>query len=107
MAQFRITHVCDVYHLTTTNDTASYELTPSITQLNASIYPAGTDILMTFPGIPAYSAYQMLVWDDVEIKNGDKIISGSEEWIVRGVPRIFNDMTMYVQDIIVERIFGS
>lgn len=107
MTTFPITHIIDIYHLVVTNDKESYEMTPSITGVQVTIIPAGADILAVFPGKPSYALHQMFVYEQRNIKNGDKIVGATETFIVRGVPEVFSIPGHYHQELIVEKVVGT
>ncbi len=107
MTHLPFTHQVDVYHLVLSGDKESYEVTPSYTSLKVGIIPAGSDILAVYPGESAYSLYQMFVYDDVTIKNGDKVVGGGETFYVRGVPQVFNVLGHYHQEVVLEKVVGT
>ena len=107
MSAFPITHKVDVYHLTVTADKEGYEASPSITDLNATILPAGTEILAVYPGESSFQLYEIYVYEDVTIKNGDKVKCGTDEWIVKGAPQVFDLADVYYQKMVGEKVVGT
>ncbi len=107
MGHIPITHQVDVYHLVVTGDKEAYEVTPTYTTLKVTIIPAGSDVLAVYPGEPSYSLYQCLIFDEVTIKNGDKLIGGGETFIVKGVPQVFNLPNNYHQEVVLEKVVGT
>ncbi len=107
MGHFPITHQVDIYHLVAIGDKESYETTPSYTSLKVGIVPAGSDILAVYPGESAYSLYQMFIYDEVIIKNGDRVVGNGETFYVRGVPQVFDFKGNYHQEVVVEKVVGT
>jgi len=92
----------------TAADATDYEAASSITNLNATIYPAGNNIIMAYPGIAEYQLYEMMVWNDpVDIRNGDKFVSGSDSWIVQGIPKVYDDGILYCLYMILVKVVGT
>lgn len=86
-----VTHTVDVYRLVRTGATETYGVTPVITGLGMGITPAGTDLLVAYPDLPAYAAYDGYYEDSsVSFKIGDKLTDGITSWIVRGTPEIYS-----------------
>lgn len=91
------TNLCDVYHLTIVGSTDIYNDTPDITGLDMGIFPAGTNILAIYPGQPSFALYELFTEEVCTLVNGDKIVSDSDTWIVRGDAQIFdNDYGYYI-----------
>ncbi len=99
-----ITDTIDVYRLARTGNKDAYAQTPVITGLDCSVTPAGTDILAVFGGQPSLSLYEIYFNEFVTLRNGDKLKSGTKEYIVRGVPQVIDNRYMYYQKVIGEMV---
>lgn len=98
------THVVDVYRLARVGDKELYDLTPIKTGLDCSIIPAGNDILAVYPGEASFALYEIYFSEVVDIKNGDKLKVGNQEWIVRGVPQVMDTPYLYYQRLVGEKV---
>ena len=99
-----ITDTVDVFRLTRVGDKESYGLTPVITGLRCQILPASNDILAVYPDIPAYQLYEIYFFKNTLVKNGDKLKSGSIEYILRGVPQAVDNKYMTYQRLVGEKV---
>lgn len=95
-----ITHTVDVYRLTKTGNNTEYGASAVITGLDCAIYPASTDILAVYPELPAYGSFEVFVYENATLQTGDKLTSGSEEYIVRGVPEVYENNYIYFQRLL-------
>lgn len=102
-----ITDVVDIYRLTRTGDKEEYALTPEYTGLNAQILPATEAILAVYPGLPAFSLFEIYLFVNNPIAVGDKIISGGNEYMVRGVSYAVDTSYMTYQQIVGQKVQGS
>jgi hypothetical protein len=102
--EFPSTHLVEVYRLEKTGAKEGYGVTPVLTGLDIAIYPAGTDIAALYPGIPAFQAYEGYVYEYVSLKNGDKLKSGSEEWILQDVPQKYETDLLYYQRLALAKV---
>lgn len=94
------THVADVYRLTRTGNRDAYGDDPVIEGLDISVVPAGTDIMAVYGGGETFALFEIYTGEKVTLKNGDKIVSGSQSWIVKGVPaQIDNHLMAYTMVI--------
>lgn len=89
MAHFSITHNVSVYRLARASNQEEYSASPVYSGLDVSIVPASSDILAFF-GEPSMSLYEIFIEEVAELKVGDKLTSGSDEWIIRGVPMVYS-----------------
>lgn len=94
----------DVFRLTRIGDKETYGATPVITGLRCQIIPATNDILAVYPDIPAYQLFEIYFFKNQTIKNGDKLKSGSTEYIVRGVAQAVDNKYMTYQRIVGEKV---
>jgi hypothetical protein len=99
-----LTHIVDVYRLTIVSGKESYALTPVRTNLDVGVFPAGPEVLAVYPGVSSYQLYDIFIYEDVTLLNGDKLKSGSDEWIVRGVPQKFSNPYISYQRIVGEKV---
>jgi hypothetical protein len=97
-----ITDTVSVYRLARTGDNEDYGATPVLTGLDCGIFPAGTEILAVYPGQSSYALHDIYVYEVCDLKNGDKLKSGSKEYIIRGVPQVVNNRHMYYQRLVGE-----
>lgn len=104
MGYHTTTHLVSVYRLGVTSAKESYAATPVITGLDVGIFPAGTDIVAVYGGESAFQLYEVYVYEAATLKNGDKLVSGTDEWIVKGVPQVFNTPHLYYQRLICEKV---
>ncbi len=94
------TDTVSVYRLTRTGAKEAYAETPAITGLDCQIVPAGTEVLAIYGGNPSYSLYEIHFDENVQLRNGDKLVSGSTAYIVRDVPmRVENRLLSYTKVI--------
>lgn len=105
MAGFKITHSVDVYRLTRSGNNEEYPSTPEYQKVECGIFPASTDILATFPGESSFQLYEIYIQETgVALKNGDKLKAGTNDWIVRGVPQIYDLNMMYYTRVVGEKV---
>lgn len=94
----------DIFHFERTGDKEEYESTPSFTGVKAQIIPASADLLAVFPGIPSYQLHEIFVYEQGDIRNGDKLVDqDAVEYIVRGVPQKVNTGILNFQQIVGEK----
>jgi len=98
------THVVDVYRLTKTGSTESYSATPTITGLDCAILPASTEIIAIYPGENAFALHDIFFDEPADLKTGDKLTSGASEWIIRGVPQVFDNDYGYAVHCVGEKL---
>lgn len=103
MGYGNITHSFDVYRLTKTGNDTEYGDTAVITDLDCGVFPASSEILAVYPDLPAYATYEVFVYEACSLQNGDKLTSGSEEYIIRGVPQVYDNNLIYYQRLVVEK----
>lgn len=99
-----ITHNVSVFRLKRTGNKEEYDTTPIATGIDCGIVPASNDILAVFPGEPSYSLHEVFVYEPVTFKLGDKLTSGPEEYILKGVPQVYDNQYMYVQHLVCEKV---
>lgn len=99
-----ITHNVSVYRLTRNGGKEEYAATPIATGIDCGIVPASNDILAVYPGEAAYSLHEVFIYEPVGFKLGDKLVSGSEEYILRGVPQVYDNQYIYTQHLICEKV---
>lgn len=100
-----ITHTVDVYRLTKTGSNTEYSVSPIVTGLDCAIYPASTELLAIYPELPVYSTYEVYVYEAETLTTGDKLTtSGGDEYILRGVPQVYDNNYVYIQRIIAEKV---
>ena len=103
-----INRTCELFHFLKTGDKEEYDATPYQTAVKFQIIPAGSDILATFPGVPAYSLHEMFCFDMVEVLNGDKVIDeDGSEYIIRGEPQRVNTSYLTFQQFVGEKVSGT
>ncbi len=100
---FPTTHKFDIFRFLKTGDTEVYNATATYMNIDCTVVPASTDIIMTFPGVPGYQLYEITTQENVDLKNGDKLVSGSEEYIVRDTPQKVDNNYMFFTKIVGER----
>lgn len=103
----KITHSVDIYRLVRSGNTEQYDSTPVYTGIECGIFPASTDILAIYPSESAFALFEIYIYETVTLKNGDKLKVGSSEWIVRGVPIVYETNQMYYTRVIGEQVVGS
>jgi hypothetical protein len=81
-----ITHVVDVYRLEAADDTETYGTDPVHEAVPFTIFPANAELVAMYPGEYCGQLYQVATEQDIDLKNGDKLIAGGQTIIVRGVP---------------------
>jgi hypothetical protein len=98
------THLVDVYRLALSSSKESYGGTAVITGLDVGIFPAGNDIVAIYGGESAYQLYEVYVYESAVLKNGDKLKSGTDEWIIQGVPQVFSTPYLSYQRLLCEKV---
>jgi hypothetical protein len=98
------THVFSVYPFKKTGNTEEYDTTPLYTGVDAAVVPASTDILAVYPGISSFQLNEIFIYENVDLKNGYKLVSGSEEYVVRGQPMKVDNAYMYYTHVVGERV---
>jgi hypothetical protein len=98
------THKVSVFRLVETAGQEEYGADPVYTGLDVGIFPASADILAVYPGEASYQLYEIFVYEPAVIKNGDKLVSGSDEWIVRGAPQVFDFPQISYQRLVGEKV---
>jgi hypothetical protein len=97
-ANLPITDVVSIYKQIRTGNKEAYAATPAYTNVNSCISPTGTDIQPSEGGIASYQLFEIFIWDTtVQISNGDKLVSGSTNYLVTGSPNTYSNR--YVQGI--------
>lgn len=104
MGYQKTTHIVDVYRLTRTGNNESYGVSPVIIGLDCGIFPASSDVLAVYPGESSFQLYECYIYETATIKNGDKFKISGDEWIVRGVPQIFDTNYLSYQRVILEKV---
>lgn len=104
---FTITHTIDIAHLTTASGIDKHETTASITGVPATIVPAGPEILSIYPGQMTYQMFSMYLYKNIDIRNGDKVTSGSDSWIVRNAPSPYKAWGHEVTEVVLEKVWGT
>lgn len=98
MALALITDTVSVFRLTRTGAKEAYDVTPVLTGLDCQIMPASNDLLAIYGGNPGYALFTIHLDENAQIKTGDKLVSGSTEYIVRDVPmRVENRLLSYTK----------
>lgn len=100
MALPLITDTVSVYRLTRTGAKEAYSDSPEIQGLDCQIVPAGTDVIAIYGGNPSYSLFEVHFDENVQLKNGDRLVAGSTTYVVRDVPmRVENRLLAYTKVI--------
>ncbi len=109
MGYHRKNKTCDIWRLTRSGDNENYGTEPIYTSIDMSIFPASNNILAIYPGEPSMQLYEIFIYDYVTLLNGDKFVetTTSQEWILRGVPRVFDTLRSYFQQCVGEMVIGS
>lgn len=94
MGYFQITHKVNIHRFKVVAGKEAYDTTPTYSNIEAAIQPSGPDTMTIYPSIDAYQLFDIFIFDNLTIKTGDKLVSGSDSWIVRGVPQAMS--TPYV-----------
>ena len=100
----RTTHKVSVYPLTLASGKEKYPESPTVTGLDLGIFPAGIEIQAAYPGISAFQLYEIFCFENVTIGNGDKLISGADEWIIKGVPQKYSDPYASYQRLVGQKV---
>lgn len=96
----RYNHTCAVYRLERSGSLDAYGATPVRAAVPFQILPAGPDILAVYGGQPSFALYECWTGQPVDLRNGDKLVSGGRTWIVRGEPQVVDDpLLRYVRVI--------
>lgn len=98
---YLITDSVDIYRLEKTGNTKAYGVAAVYTRVECGIFPAGTDILAVYPSIDAFQLHEVFIHEDVDLKNGDKLITqGNKEYIVQGVPQKFDTRYLFFTRVV-------
>lgn len=105
----KINNSVDIYHLTRNGNDNEYEAQPSYQKVECCILPASNDIMAIYPAQNSYSLFEIFLYENVTIKNGDKLASSitGGEWIVRGVAQVHDTNLMYYTKVVGEQVVGS
>ena len=99
-----ITDNLSVYRFIKTSQKEYYDTSPVFTGIKAQITPASNDILAFYPDIPAAQLFEIYIFTNDTLINGDKMISAetSNEFIIRGEPAVYNEIVLgiYYQKIV-------
>jgi hypothetical protein len=101
-----ITHTVNVHRLTKTGNNTEYGASPVISGLDCSIFPASTDTLAVYPDLPAYATYEGFTQESATLKLGDKLKVATEEFIIRGVPQVYDTNYAYYQRFVLEKVIS-
>lgn len=102
--KIHLTDSINVYRITRVGNTESYGVSPILSGIDAQITPAGNDILALYPDVPVVQLFDCFIFQNDEIKNGDKFVSGAKSWIVRGVSYKIDGPLMIFQRIALQQI---
>ncbi len=100
--QLPITDIVNVYRLTRTGNKEAFGQDPVATDLDCSIVPASTDIVALYGGNLSLALYEIFFSENVEVLNGDKLVSGAKEYIVRGTPMAINNRFLSCTEVVGE-----
>lgn len=100
------THNVSVFRFKKTGSKTDYDTTPTYTGVTCAILPASTDILAVYPAESVFQLYEIHITDmSLSFRNGDKLTDlSNSEWIVRGVPQVFNLPQISYQRIVGEKV---
>jgi len=101
--KINLTNTFSVYRLKRTLNVEVYDTTPTYTGVEAQVTPADNEILALYPDVPAAQLFDCFIFINSLIKNGDKLIDGSEEFIVRGVAFSIDGPLMTYQRLAVQK----
>jgi hypothetical protein len=90
--------------LTRSGNTDAYGGSPVYTGIDVSVLPAGPEILAVYGGQQSFALYEIWTGKHFTLKNGDKLISGSCSWIVRGVPQVVDNQHLFYVRVIGEEV---
>jgi hypothetical protein len=102
--QFPTNHTVAVYRLTRAGNKDAYAATPVITGLKCAIFPAGEDIVAIYGGQPSLALYEVYIAQEAVLENGDKLTSGADEYIIRGVPEVYRSAYINYLRVIAGRV---
>lgn len=103
----KITHSVEIYRLARSGNNEQYDSTPIYTGIECGIFPASPDILAIYPGESSFSLFEVYIYETISLKNGDKLKFGATEWIVRGVPVVYETNQLFYTRVIGEQVVGS
>ena len=103
----KVTHTLDVYRLTRSGNNEQYDLSPVYSGIECGIFPASPDVLAVYPGESSFALFEIYIYENVALKNGDKLKYGSVEWIIRGVPQVYDTNQLFYVRAIGEQVVGS
>ncbi len=99
--RFPITHTLDLYHLTKVSGKVNYPANADESDIEATVQPAGGDIISVFPDVPAFQMYVVYIYNtDVTIKNGDKLTDGTDTFIIKDVAEVFRTAYLSYQRVL-------
>ena len=88
MVEPQYSHTCDIYRLVRVGNRDTYGDDPVYSGIAFQILPAGPEIEAVYGSGPTFSLYELYTGKDVTLKNGDRITSGDESWIIKGEPQV-------------------
>ena len=103
----KITHTLDVYRLIRSGNNEQYDATPVYTAIECGIFPASSDVLAVYPGESSFALFEIYIYENITLKNGDKLKVGTNEWIIRGVPQVYDTNQLFYVRAIGEQVVGS
>lgn len=99
-----ITNIVSIFTFKLVSGKQTYDTVATYIDKSVAIQPAGNDTLMTYPGIPAYQAFDIYVFEPLTLHTGDKFKQGTDEWIVKGVPQVYDLPFIYYQKVAAEKV---
>ena len=105
----KINDSVDIYHLVRAGNDSDYEVAPSYQKVECGVFPASNDIMAIYPAQNSYQLFEIFIYENVTLKNGDKLISflNNKEYIVRGVPQVHDTNLMFYTKVVGEQVVGT
>lgn len=106
MQSYNVTDTCSIYQLVRTGNSEAYNVSPAYTNVNASITPAGENIVMAYGGVDAFQLFEIFIWDiTVSLHNGDKIVTqDGTQYILSGQPFSVSNKYLQYQKLVGKKV---
>lgn len=70
---------------------SQYAVDSVYSDLPVLLAPAGPDVQVSYPNVPAYTLFEVYIYDgSCQIENTDKLVISGADYIVRGLPQHYD-----------------
>ena len=103
---YPITHTVNIYRYIKSASLDVHSGSALYEAVAATIVPAGADIAAMY-GQPAHAMYTIYMYQSKELLPGDKVVSGSDTWYVKGAGQIFNSYGLTVTESVLQKVYSQ